>query len=246
MENEKSSGSPLLSTEKVSRVFKSGHEKIHALSDVSVNIYPGEITLFVGRSGSGKTTLLNILSAMDKPDSGNILFEGEEISSLSETKKDLLRRKKMGFVFQSIALIPLMSAYENVDFALRISGYDKAGRDERINECLKTVGLINRAKHRPAELSGGEQQRVAIARAISHRPNVLFADEPTAELDTHLGLQVVKTFRKMIKGNAVAIVMSSHDANMMALADHIYKLEDGRVTQEQRNVVQDGEADDTV
>jgi putative ABC transport system ATP-binding protein len=246
MENQSKSANPLLYTEKISRVFKSGHEKIHALDDVSVNVYPGEITLLVGRSGSGKTTLLNILSSMDKPNSGSVFFEGSEISSLSDTNKDLLRRKKMGFVFQSIALISLMSAYENVDFALRISGYDKEGRHERINECLKTVGLINRAKHRPAELSGGEQQRVAIARAIAHRPNVLFADEPTAELDTHLGLQVVKTFRKMIKENDVAIVMSSHDANMMALSDHIYKLEDGRITEEKRNIIQDGEADDTM
>lgn len=231
---------PLLYTENISRSFKSGHEKIYALSDVSIQANAGEITLLVGRSGSGKTTLLNILSSMDKPDSGEVIFEDNEISRLSDTKKDLLRRHKMGFVFQSVALIPLMSAYENIDFALRISGYDPKKRDARIMECLKIVGLANRAKHRSGELSGGEQQRVAIARAIAHGPKVLFADEPTAELDTHLGLQVVKTFRKMIKENDVAIVMSSHDSNMMALADHIYKLKDGKIVDEVKNIIKDG------
>ena len=240
------SKSPIIYTENVGRVFKSGHEKIHALSDVSVAIHPGEITLLVGRSGSGKTTLLNILSSMDRPDAGKVFFEQEEITALSDTQKDLLRRKKMGFVFQSVALISLMSAYENIDFSLRIAGYDPKKRDARIKECLKTVGLINREKHRPAELSGGEQQRVAIARAIAHSPKVLFADEPTAELDTHLGLQVVKTFRQMVVEHDVSIVMSSHDANMMALADHIYMLEDGRIKEEVRNQIADGGQDDTV
>lgn len=237
---------PLMQTENISMIYKSGHEKIHALDDVSINIKSGEVTLLVGRSGSGKTTLLNILSSMDKPTEGKVIFEDEEITNFSDTKKDLLRRNKMGFVFQSVALIPLMSAYENIDFALRVSGYDKKSRDDRIMECLKIVGLASRAKHRSAELSGGEQQRIAIARAIAHRPKILFADEPTAELDTHLGLQVVKVFRKMIKNNDVAVVMSSHDANMMALADHIYRLEDGKVIEEIRNTIVDGELNDSM
>ena len=231
---------PLLCAQNVGRVFTSGHEKVYALSDVNINVYPGELTLLVGRSGSGKTTLLNILSSMDKPDSGKVHFEDREISSLSDTKRDLIRRNEMGFVFQSVALISLMSAYENIDFALRVADYDKKSRDARIMECLKIVGLGGRAKHMPAELSGGEQQRVAIARAIAHRPKILFADEPTAELDTHLGLQVVKTFRKMLKENDVAIVMTSHDSNMLALADHIYKLEDGKVVEEKTNEVANG------
>ena len=241
MEQNINNTAPLLYTDNITRIFKSGHEKIHALDGVSINARAGELTLLVGRSGSGKTTLLNILSAMDTPDSGKVMFEAEEISAYSDTKRDLLRRGRMGFVFQSVALIPLMSAYENVDFALRISGFDPKERDARINECLKTVGLLSRAKHRPAELSGGEQQRVAIARAIAHRPKVLFADEPTAELDTHLGLQVVKVFRKMIKENDVAVVMTSHDENMMALADHIYRLEDGRILEEKTNNIDDGD-----
>ncbi len=240
------SKTPIIYTQNIERIFKSGHEKIHALNDVTVEVHPGEITLLVGRSGSGKTTLLNILSSMDKPDAGKVFFQEQEITAFSDRQKDLLRRKEMGFIFQSVALISLMSAYENIDFALRISGYDPKERDARIKECLKTVGLLNREKHRPAELSGGEQQRVAIARAIAHSPKVLFADEPTAELDTHLGLQVVKTFRRMVKEHAVSIVMSSHDANMMALADHIYMLEDGRIKEEVRNKIADGEQDDTV
>lgn len=226
---------PVMVATDINRTFKSGHEKIHALKDVSININSGEITLLVGRSGSGKTTLMNILGAMDNPNSGKVYFEGKDITKLSDNKKDGLRRYKMGFIFQSIALISLMSAFENIDFALRIFGYDKNKRRERTNECLKIVGLTNRMNHRPAELSGGEQQRVAIARAISHRPKILFADEPTAELDTHLGLQVIQIFRKMATENNIAIVMSSHDPNMVELVDHIYSLEDGVIVKETFN-----------
>ncbi len=230
----------------ISRTYKSGSQSIKALDGVSVDIKNGELTLFVGRSGSGKTTLLNVLSSMEKPDAGKVIFDGVDITNLSDTNKDLLRRNEIGFVFQSVALISLMSAYENIDFALRISKYDKAQRDRRIMECLTTVGLANRAKHRPSELSGGEQQRVAIARAIAHEPKILFADEPTAELDTHLGLQVVKVFRKMIKQHNVSVVMTSHDVNMMELADHIYRLEDGKVVEEIHNDVSDGDNDDSM
>ncbi|MCK5130141.1 MAG: ABC transporter ATP-binding protein [Clostridiales bacterium] len=228
---------PTIAAKNICRTFKSGHEKVHALKDVSIDINAGEVTLLIGRSGSGKTTLLNILGAMDTPNEGEVIFEERNIASLPEHDRDMLRRCKMGFVFQSIALISLMSAYENIDFALRISGYDKKQRKHRTQECLTTVGLANRANHRPAELSGGEQQRVAIARAISHKPKILYADEPTAELDTHLGLQVVKVFRKMAIENNIAVVMTSHDPNMVELADHIYKLEDGKIVSETFNEI---------
>jgi putative ABC transport system ATP-binding protein len=230
---------PVIQAKGVNRIFKSGNNEVHALKDVDINIYPGEITLFNGRSGSGKTTLMNILGAMDVPTSGEVIFEDKDISKLIDAKKDLLRRHKLGFVFQSVALISLMSAFENIDFALRISGYDKKERKERALECLHTVGLANRANHRPAELSGGEQQRVAIARAISHKPLILFADEPTGELDVHLGLQIVKLFQKLVKQNDMSIVMTSHDPNMVELVDHVYSLEDGMVIEEKFNDLSD-------
>ncbi len=237
---------PAIYTKGACRMFKSGHKQIHALKDVSININAGEITLLIGRSGSGKTTLLNILGAMDTPDSGEVYLEDKDIARLSDVKKDIIRRYKMGFVFQSVALISLMSAYENIDFSLRISKYDKKQRKKRTIDCLKTVGLVNRMNHRPAELSGGEQQRVAIARAISHKPKILFADEPTAELDTHLGLQVIKIFRRMAKENNIAVVMASHDPNMVELVEHIYQLEDGMVIDERFNNLESLEIEDLI
>lgn len=230
---------PVIQATGINRIFKSGNTEVHALKDVDINIYPGEITLFNGRSGSGKTTLMNILGAMDTPNSGEILFEGIDISKLPDSKKDMLRRNKLGFIFQSIALISLMSAFENIDFALRIAGYDKKARKDRVLECLHTVGLSKRANHRPAELSGGEQQRVAIARAISHKPLILFADEPTAELDLHLGLQIIKIFKSLVKESNMSIVITSHDPNMVELADHVYSLEDGMVIVEKFNDLSD-------
>jgi putative ABC transport system ATP-binding protein len=230
---------PVIQAKGVNRIFKSGNNEVHALKDVDINVYPGEITLLNGRSGSGKTTLMNILGAMDIPTSGEVIFEDKDISKLPDNKKDLLRRYKLGFVFQSIALISLMSAFENIDFALRISGYNIKHRKERALECLHTVGLAKRANHRPAELSGGEQQRVAIARAISHKPLILFADEPTAELDVHLGLQIIKLFQKLVKKNEMSIVMTSHDPNMVELVDHVYSLEDGKIIEEKFNNLSD-------
>ena len=145
---------------------------------------------------------------------------------MSEKERGLLRRRKIGFVFQSVALVPMMTAYENVEFALRLAKY-KGSRRERVEECLKMVGLGSRLAHLPQELSGGEQQRVAIARAIAHRPEVLFADEPTAELDTNTGLQVVKIFKELAASEGVTIVMTTHDTGLMEIGDVVYQLEDG-------------------
>ena len=184
---------PIIRTENLCRDFPSGREVVHALRDVNISIRPGTLTILRGRSGSGKTTLINLLGALDRPTRGDIYLYDQKISDMPENQRDELRRVDMGFVFQSVALIGLMTAYENVEFALRIAGYDKKKR-RASQECLEFVGLGNRMNHRPHELSGGEQQRVAIARAIAHRPKVIFADEPTAELDTQMGLRVVRCF----------------------------------------------------
>ncbi|HZJ58198.1 MAG TPA: ABC transporter ATP-binding protein [Clostridia bacterium] len=223
---------PIIRTDDLCRDFPSGREVVHALKEVNISIQPEALTILRGRSGSGKTTLINLLGALDHPTRGDIYLLDKKITDLSEKRRDEIRRTGMGFVFQSIALIGLMSAYENVEFALRVAGYDRKEQKERTEECLDFVGLAKRMNHRPHELSGGEQQRVAIARAIAHYPKVLFADEPTAELDTQMGLQVMKVFRDLVTKEKLTVVMTTHDPNMMELADHVYTLEDGEIVDE--------------
>ena len=220
----------IIRTEDISRKFQSGRDVVHALKNININVDRGTLTILRGRSGSGKTTLMNLLGALDKPNSGNIYFDGDEITGLSESRRDSIRRNHMGFVFQSIALISFMSAYENVEYGLRVTGINNAkDRKNRAEECLSFVGLKGRMTHRAHELSGGEQQRVAIARAIAHRPKLVFADEPTAELDTAMGLQVVKVFRSLVEKEGMTIIMTTHDPNMVELADRVITLEDGEV-----------------
>ena len=219
----------LIEARNVSRIFRSAGEDIYALKGIALDIEQGKLSILKGRSGSGKTTLLNILGALDMPTTGSVLFNGADITGLSERRRDELRRCQLGFVFQSIALISMMSAYENVEFGMRVAGYDKASRVERAKECLSFVGLAKRMDHRVHELSGGEQQRVAIARAIAHKPRVIFADEPTAELDTMMGLQVMKVFRQLVEKEQLTIVMTTHDPNLMELADRVYSLSDGEI-----------------
>lgn len=211
----------------VTRTFTIGTEKIHVLRDINLSIDIGTFNIIMGPSGSGKTTLLNILGSLDLPDSGNVIIDGEDITAESERNRDRIRREKIGFVFQSVALISNMSAYENVDYALRINGYGCKNRKARAEECLDYVDLKKRMRHRPQELSGGEQQRVAIARAIAHKPSVILADEPTAELDTNTGLHVVKLFRDLVIKENMTVVMCTHDSSMLEVADNIFMLEDG-------------------
>ena len=221
----------MIQTQGVKRCFKTTGSEFWALKGIDVQIPKGGLTILKGRSGSGKTTLLNILGALDLPTEGTVLFDGEDITQMGEKQRSALRRKKIGFVFQSVALIPMMTAYENVEYALRLSRYN-GNRKERAMECLKMVGLAQRMNHLPQELSGGEQQRVAIARAIAHKPQVIFADEPTAELDTQTGLQVVKIFKDLTRLEGVTIVMTTHNTALMEIGDAVYALEDGEVCHE--------------
>ncbi|MCL2820780.1 MAG: ABC transporter ATP-binding protein [Oscillospiraceae bacterium] len=222
----------LFNVQNVSRLFFSGGEEVHALNDVSIDIPKEQLIILRGRSGSGKTTLINILGALDRPTSGNVLFEGKEITGFSDRKQDEYRRKNVGFVFQSVALMSTMSAFENVEFGLRIAGMPYAEQKERVKECLSIVGLDGRMYHHAHELSGGEQQRVAIARAVAHRPVVVLADEPTAELDTTTGLQVVRFFKEIIKEQGTTVIMATHDPNMVEIGDMVIDLEDGKVVEE--------------
>ena len=212
----------------VTRAFPVSGGKFWALRGIDADIPAGALTILKGRSGSGKTTLLNILSALDRPTAGEVLFDGQDVARMSEDERTRLRRRRIGFVFQSVALIPMMNARENVEFALRLARV-RGNLSARAMECLRLVGLDKRAGHMPQELSGGEQQRVAIARAIAHRPSVLFADEPTGELDTNTSLRVVKIFKDLIEAEGVTIVMTTHDTGLMEIGDCVYELQDGEV-----------------
>jgi len=216
----------------VSRVFGSGGKEVRALNGVHLSVPKGRLVALRGRSGSGKTTLLNMLGALDKPTDGAVYFDGTEISSLSELKRTELRRKQIGLIFQSFALLPNMSAYENVEFGLRIAGTRSQYYREYTESALDFVGLKARMQHRPFELSGGEQQRVAIARAVAHKPPLLLADEPTAELDSRMGLQVMKVFKDLVERENMTIILTTHDPAIMEIVDQVYALEDGQLVEE--------------
>ena len=216
----------------IKRYFKAGDgTTVHALDGVSMEIKKGTLAILKGRSGSRKTTLLNILSALDMPTEGSVQFLDENLEQMTEKDREMLRRYEMGFVFQSIALIPTMTAYENVEFALRLAKNDVINENmhDRVSELLERVGLSKRMDHMPDQLSGGEQQRVAIARAVVHRPKVVFADEPTGALDTASGFEVMRLFRELIDDEDITIVMTTHDPNLMELGDEVFELSDGIV-----------------
>lgn len=225
----------IIQANNIIRMFPTGAGEFYALKGVDVEIPQGKLTILKGRSGSGKTTLMNILSTLDAPTDGNVIFDGQDYRDITEPEKEQLRRKQIGFVFQAVALIPIMNAYENVDFAMRLAEADLSPQevDARIRETLALVGMEERMLHLPGQMSGGEQQRVAIARAVAHRPKVVFADEPTGALDTETGLRVMKLFRDLIEKEGVTIVMTTHDPNLMELGDVVYELEDGEIIDRQ-------------
>lgn len=218
----------MIEAKKINRIFPVTGGEFHALKDVSIAIPKKSLAILKGRSGSGKTTLMNILGALDRPTSGGLLYEGVDICKYSDRQREDLRRNSIGFVFQSVSLIPMMTAFENVEFSMRLAGITE-GRKARVEECLKMVGLGGRMGHMPQEMSGGEQQRVAIARAVAHRPKVLFADEPTAELDSATAVAVMKLFRELVEREDVTIIMTTHDVGLMSAGTVSYELEDGAV-----------------
>jgi len=224
---------PIIRTEGLCRTFQSAAGPVHALRDISIDIPAHGLTILNGKSGSGKTTLLNLLGALDTPTSGEVFFEGKELSKMKVRERDALRRTRVGFVYQSVALIGSMTALENVEFSLRVAGHPAAGRKERAMECLEQVGLAKRAHHLPQEMSGGEQQRVAIARAIAHRPAAIFADEPTAQLDSTMGLQIIAVLKHLIETEGTTIIMTTHDPDLLEIADRVFTLKDGMLLPEE-------------
>jgi putative ABC transport system ATP-binding protein len=225
---------PILEAIELVRDYPSGDSVIHALRGVSLTASPGHLVAVRGRSGSGKTTLLNILGGLDRPTSGRVLIEGEEVSAMTEDELVDVRRRSVAFIFQAFGLVPILSAAENVEIPLRLVRAEARGRDARVRELLELVGLGGRAKHRPHELSGGEQQRVAIARALANRPRILLADEPTGQLDSETGHVIMLLLRDVVRTEGLSAIVATHDPVMLDVADRIVELRDGELFEEPR------------
>ena len=228
----------------VTRRFRVGDEDVWAVRDVSLHIGRGTFVALMGRSGSGKTTLLNLLAGLDHPDRGTIRLAGQDITSASEPQLLEVRRHTIGFVFQSFGLLPLLSAFENVEVALRIAGVGLRERRERTQELLRLVDLHARSDHRPYELSGGEQQRVAIARALANRPALVVADEPTGELDHANARAIFQLMKDLVRQSGVTIVTATHDRTVLDYADRVEEMADGRILEHhERDLTADVSAD---
>ena len=213
----------------VTRKFQLGSEDVWAVNGVSLNAAPGEFLALVGRSGSGKTTLLNLIAGLDKVTGGEIEIDRKRVDQMSERELTLMRRAKIGFIFQSFGLLPLLSAHENVELPLRIAGFKHGERVIRAKRALEIVGLTRRAEHRPYELSGGEQQRAAIARAIATEPALILADEPTGELDSATATVVLGLLRKLAREQGITVIACTHDRIVMDMADRVEELADGKL-----------------
>ena len=221
----------LIRTEHVCRTYSLGLETVHALQDVSVHIPAGKMVLIQGKSGSGKTTLLNVMGGLERPSDGSVWYQKKCLTDFSERDMTAWRRQNIGFVFQSFALLPGLTALENVDLPCRIAGLLPRKATERAMYCLQLVGLGKRVLHRVSELSGGEQQRVAIARGIVNEPEIVFADEPTGELDRSVGSLVLELFMTMIDDRKVTICLTSHDPAVRDYAHVLYTLSDGKLAE---------------
>ena len=225
----RSSDGPILNASDVSRIFGSGDTAVTALSAINLIVQEGDFLAVTGRSGSGKTTLLNLLSGLDRPTTGSVHFHGRDISRFRDHEMVEIRRHRIGFVFQSFGLIPLLSAQENVELPLHIGGMSWRERRQKVNDSLKSVGLGTWARHRPFELSGGEQQRVSIARALVTQPELIFADEPTGELDAITAESIIETLAGIAASKLATVIVATHDLDLAATAQRRIDLVDGRV-----------------
>jgi putative ABC transport system ATP-binding protein len=224
---------PILDVRGVSKTYGSGAAEVHALDHVDLAVDRGELVAIMGPSGSGKSTLMHLLAGLDRPSEGSVEIAGQDITSMGDKQLTLLRRKHIGFVFQAFNLLPTLTAAENVELPLAIAGRkpDRAWVDRVID----AVGLRERLSHKPAELSGGQQQRVAAARALASKPAIVFADEPTGNLDSASGTELLGFMRRSVDEYGQTIVMVTHDPNSAAFADHVLFLADGRIVDEMAN-----------
>jgi len=214
------------------RVFKIGEVQTKALRGVDLSIVSGEFTALIGPSGSGKTTLLQLIGLLDQPTTGKVFVNGQDATSLNRNQRADLRKNAIGFVFQFFALIPTLTAYENVEMPLLLNGTKPAERKARINEMLEAVGLSDRGHHRPDQLSGGQQQRVAIARALATNPKLILADEPTANLDTENGKQIMDIMQRLNQETGVTFIFATHDPRVISYARRVVTLQDGLITKD--------------
>jgi len=218
--------------ENVFRTYKVGDQETQALRGVDLSIQSGEFTALVGPSGSGKTTLLQLIGCLDQPSSGKIFLNGQDVSKLNRNQRADVRKGTIGFVFQFFALIPTLSAYENIEMPLLLVGKSALERKDRVNFLLQEVDLVDRAQHRPDQLSGGQQQRVAIARALATNPTLILADEPTANLDTANGQQVMETMVKINRETGVTCVFATHDPRVIKYAHRVVTMRDGLIVED--------------
>ncbi|MEU4874453.1 ABC transporter ATP-binding protein [Streptomyces sp. NPDC021608] len=218
--------------EDLRRTYGSGDTAVHALRGVSFTVARGELVALRGRSGSGKTTVLNLVGGLDAPDGGRITVDGTDVAGLGEDGLLALRRDRIGFVFQSFGLIPVLTAAENVGVPLRLRKVPAREREARVSLLLSLVGLLEHAGQRPGELSGGQQQRVAVARALANNPALIIADEPTGQLDADTGLTVMNLLRAVVRSESVTALVATHDTQLLALADRVLELRDGRIVED--------------
>ena len=219
----------MIRTEGLRKVYRVGKEKVVALNRIDINIEKGEVCCIVGQSGSGKSTLLNQLAGLEKPTKGKVFIAGQEISAMTEGQLAKFRQENLGFIFQSYNLLPSMNAVENVALPLLFKGMDKAARERRAMAALKAMGLAGREHHRPTEMSGGQQQRVGIARAFVTRPAVVFADEPTGNLDSATTRQVLFQMLDLAKKHNITFIMVTHEPELAGIADRVVTILDGSV-----------------
>ncbi len=220
---------PIVAVDGLNKIYRTGRNEVHALKDATFTVQAGQLLAVKGRSGSGKTTLLNLIGGLDRPESGRVVVDGQEVTSLDETSLLRLRRDTIGFVFQSFGLIPVLSAAENVSIPMRLRATPPAARDARVALLLALVGLDAHTRQRPYELSGGQQQRVAIARALANEPRLLIADEPTGQLDSQTGKAIMQLIQALVATQGVTAIVATHDPTILQLAHRVIELKDGRV-----------------
>lgn len=218
--------------ENVEKIYFLGSTPIYALRNVSMAMEKGEVIALMGPSGSGKTTLLNLIGALDKPSKGRIYIDGKDLTTLQDSDLTSLRRENIGFIFQFYNLIPVLSAFENVELPMLIAGKPKKEREERVIQLLEMVGLAHRIYHKPDELSGGEQQRVTIARALVNRPSLVLADEPTGDLDSKTGMEVMHALLDTSKDQGATVIIVTHDPAVANLVQKVFTMRDGAITQQ--------------
>ena len=211
----------------LSKTYRSGAGEVHALREVTFTVPAGQLCAVKGRSGSGKTTLLNLVGGLDSADGGTVEVDGREMTTLAESERLIMRRDTLGFVFQSFGLVPVLSAAENVEVALRLNRTPVKERAERVALLLALVGLSEHARQRPFELSGGQRQRVAIARALANRPKLLIADEPTGQLDSSTGQAIMDLIQAVVRSEGVTAIVATHDSGLLQQADRVLELRDG-------------------